>query len=55
MKEGGILEANVRWPGHYHECKLAEGPDFSGKWCYAYYGIITYVSLCNDSILGRFE
>ena len=43
-QETGILEGNVRYLGHYHECKLAKNEEFGGKWCVAYYGFLLIVS-----------
>ena len=43
VPESGILEGNVKYTGHYHECKLYENKDFSGKYCLAYYGVFFIV------------
>ena len=39
-----MLEGNVKFPGHYHECRLAKNEDFEGKYCLSYYGIWYLVS-----------
>ena len=44
MREGGMLEANVRWQGHYWECVNSIGEDFKGKFCTTYYGFNYVVS-----------
>lgn len=41
-REGGMLEGNVRWVGHYDECVNSHGRNFSGKYCTTYYGF-TYL------------
>ena len=50
MREGGMLEANVRWQGHYWECINSIGDQFKGKFCTTYFGFVYVVSsyvLCN--------
>jgi len=55
-RESGILEANVRWPGHYYECRSAVAGDIRGKWCNSYLGfkyVVRNVNLNFDLLKDR--
>ena len=45
-RQGGMLEGNVRWTGHYYECINSISANFSGKYCTNYYGFKYVVSFC---------